>query len=212
MKKKSRKSNIRKAAGTGFLKAGAIVIAIAMTLGAGVLKLSDVGDDEILDAVNPPYVIEDTLDLPPEPVVEADVPEKKEREKMGLSAGSILLYIGGWLVSALAWLLKKFMGPVAARVIGWIIFAAVVFGAIFFALKKAFPDLKLKDLIPTKTTVLACIAVAAVIALGELAIHFYGSGYSMPVQFFAMIGGLVIVLVVFNTCSNIAMKIPLREA
>ena len=211
MKMKSKKSS-KKNSNNALLRAGAVVIALAMTLGAGALKLAGADDDEVFDAVNPPYVVEEALDLPPEPLVQTNVPEKKEREKQGLSVGSVLLYLGGWLVSALAWLLKKFMGPVAARIIGWVLFAAVVLGAIFFALKKAFPDLKLKDIIPAKTTVLACIAIAAVIALGELTIHFLGSEYSMPVQCFALIGGLIIVLLVFNACSNIAVKLPLKEA
>ena len=202
----------KKSSNNILLKTGAVAIALVMAVGAGALKLSETGNDEMLEAVNPPYVIEESLDLPPKSFADADVPVKKEREKKGLSAGSIVLYLGGWIISALAWLLKKFMGPVAARILGWIIFAAVVLGVIFFALKKAFPDLRLKDIIPAKTTVLACISIAAVIALGELAIHFLGSEYSMPVQCFALIGGMLIVLFVFNACSNIAVKLPFKEA
>lgn len=209
---KKNKSKNKKSSGNSFIKVGALVIAVAMTLGAGALKLQEADNDEILDAVNPPYVVEEVMDLPPDPVVEVQVPVKKEREKQGISVGGILLYIGGWILSALAWLLGKIMGPLAARILGWIIFAAVVIGAIIFVLKKAFPDLKLKDLIPTKTAALAALSIAAVIAVGELIIHFYGSAYSFPVQCFAFIAGLVIVLLVFNVCSNIAMKLPLTEA
>lgn len=212
MKKNNSKSKKKKSISTGLLKTGAVVIALAMTLGAGLLKLSDTNNDEVLDAVNPTYVIEEPLDLPPEPVADIQVPEKKEREKQGLPVGGVFLYIGGWLISAFAWLLGKIMRPLAARTIGWIIFAAAVIGTIAFILKKAFPDLKLKDLIPTKTAVFAGLSIAAVIAVGELIIHLYGSDCSFIVQCFSLAAGLVIILLVFNVCSNIAMKFPLKEA
>ena len=68
MKKKQNKKH-KKSSGNAVLRAGAVVIAIAMTLGAGVLRLSDSGKDEMLKAVKPSYVIEDTMDLPPEPAM-----------------------------------------------------------------------------------------------------------------------------------------------
>lgn len=212
MKKNKSKSKNKKNAGTGFLKAGAIVIAVAMTLTAGVLKLSDVSNDEKLDAVTPTYVVEETVELPPEPVIEVQMPEQKEREKKKISVDSILLYVGGWLISALSWLLGKFVGVAAARALGWILFVVVIIAAIIYALKKAFPDFSLKDIIPTRVGVIAVLAVAAVIAIGELVIHFYGSAYSLPIQCFALLGGMLIVLFVFNMCSNIALKLPLKDA
>lgn len=214
-KKKTTSEKIRKAAsikGAGLLRTGALVIAVVMAVGASsVLHLNKPAEEELNEALEPSYTVEQVMDMPPEPVAEAPVEKKAERKKENISAGSIFMYVAGYAVSFLASLLGKFAGPIAARITSWVIFAAVVFGVLCYALKRAFPDVQLKQLLPAKSTALAFLAIAAVIAVCELINYLYGSGYSVFVSCLAFALGLVIILVFYSLCAAAATRLPVKE-
>ena len=112
---------------------------------------------------------------PPETVVQAEPEEPIAEEKRGFKAwvqklplavrGAVVLPLYG-IGAAVTHLFGAFfsgvMAPVLASILKWVIFAAVIWGAIVIVLKLLFPDIPLKKLLSPKLFLYVLLGVAAV--------------------------------------------------
>lgn len=185
-------------------KVGAAVLAVSLAVNvAGILLAPDQPDSaELNAALTPSYVIEESVDIAPS-ADDAAVSDQEDEEKKHkkISAYSIFAYIAGCIVSFVSSLLLTVLTPIATTVIGWAIFAAAVFGAIILGLKKAFPDVPLKELLSKKNVCIIGIFIAAVIALCEV-FAYYFRDYMIYFKIAAYIAGIIFVVYEFNKISS----------
>ena len=185
-------------------KLSAAVLAVTLTVNvAGILLAPDQPDSaEINAALTPSYVIEESVDMAPSADdATVDDQEDEEKKQKKISAYSIFAYIAGCIVSFVSSLLLTVLTPIATTVIGWVIFAAAVFGAIIIGLKKAFPDVPLKELLTKKNVCIIGIFIAAVIALCEVFAYYYRD-YMIWFKIAAYAAGIIFVVYEYNKISN----------
>ena len=193
-----------------FKKIEAAVLAVSLAVNvAGVLLSSDEPTNgELNAALTPSYVVEESVDLSPAVDDDATVDDQEDEEKKQkkISAYSVFMYIAGCIVSFASSLLLSFLTPLATTVLGWVIFAAAVFGAIIIGLKKAFPDIPLKELLTKKNVCIIGIFIAAVIVICEL-LAYYFRDYIIYVKIGAYVAGIIFVVYEFNhICEGISEK------
>ena len=177
-------------------KAGAAVLAVSLAVNvAGVLLSSDEPTgSELNAALTPSYVVEESVDMAPS-ADDATVNDQEDEEKKQkkISAYSVFVYLFGSILSFAASLTLKLLTPLAMTVLGWVIFAAAVFLAIIIGLKKAFPDVPLRELLTGKNVFAILIFIAAIIVLCTLFDHYYHQ-YVIYIKLFAFVCGLILVV------------------
>lgn len=177
-------------------KMGSVAIALALICNALVLIKDDPAQSEdALKNAEPAYVIEETVDEMPSPVdIIIEDEEDKKKQKQSISVKSIVSYVLGSLASFAVSLLGKLLTPIGAKILGWVIFAAAVFLAIVLALKKAFPDTPIKEILKPKNIAGISCSVLGVIALVE-ALKYWFKKYQAAFSVLAIGLGAVIAAV-----------------
>ena len=187
-----------------FTKFGVAVLALALV--ANVVGLANApgssADEEVQAALTPPYVIEESIEMPPEAAdIVLEEEEDKQKQKKTISAGSIFIHVLGWIASLCTGLLGKLLTPLLCKVIGWLIFAAAIFAAIVFALKKVFPDKSIKEILSKKNVLLIILSILAVIAICEV-LGYYFEDFVLAVKLVALLLGAVLILTAFSKVKN----------
>ena len=192
-------------------KIGAAVLSAAVALNAAGMTDADLNlDADAAEMLSPDTVIEEVVPMPDGLADFATDAEDEEEEKRTFSVGSILTYVAGSVVSLLAWLLKTPLTPLASTIVGWVILAAAVLGAIGIALKKAFPNLPLSKIVNKKTGAIVVCSIVLLIVACEM-IGFYWEDILRWLRIFAVIGGGVIFFVAVHKIKK-AFRRPKAKA
>ncbi len=173
--------------------AAASVLALGLAAGAAVNSVNPEKALSERDLI-PPYVVEETVDLPPitDELILDDEKKEKVKKQSAFSFYSAFVYIVGGVVSLFSGLAGLFGVPVIGRILVWIVFAAVVYLAIIIAVKKAFPDIPLRELFSKKNAVLIGLLIVLLIAAAEVAMY-YGARFVLYIKLAVLIAGALIV-------------------
>ena len=187
--------------------AGAVLLALTLAVNiAGVLIAERPDDATLSAALTPAYVVEETIDMPPAPTdVLSEEDEEDERKNRKITVSGIAFYILSGAFSMFVGLMKDFvvpavftiMSPLMMTILSWVLFAVAIFGAIIIALKTAFPDVPLKELLSKKNIFWITVFIIAVIVFCEV-IGYYLKDYMGYTKAGAFIAGLVFVVAEFN--------------
>lgn len=187
--------------------AGAVLLALTLAVNiAGVLIAERPDDATLSAALTPAYVVEETIDMPPAPTdVLSEEDEEDERKNRKITVSGIAFYILSGAFSMFVGLMKDFvvpavftiMSPLMMTILSWVLFAVAIFGAIIIALKTAFPDVPLKELLSKKNIFWITVFIIAVIVFCEV-IGYYLKDYMGYIKAGAFIAGLVFVVAEFN--------------
>lgn len=197
-----------------FTKVGVAILALALVANVvGLVNTPDnSADEDVQAALSPSYVIEETVEMPPSAadiVLEED--EDKQKQKQQVSAGSILVYLLGWIATLCTGFLGKLLTPLMTKVLGWVIFAAAVFIAIVIALKKAFPEKKLKEILSGKNVFLIILFILAIIAICEV-LGYYFKDFVLAVKLLALLLGAILIGIAFSKIRNRLNALPKLSA
>ncbi len=207
---KNKKTN-RSLAEDAKTKIGAAVLSAAVALNAAGMTDADLNfDGDAAQTMMPDTVIEEVVPMPADAGDIVPDADDEEEEKRTFSVGSVLTYVAGSVASLLAWLLKTPLTPVASSIIGWVILAAAILGAIGIGLKKAFPNLPLSKIVNKKTGAIVVCAIVLLIVSCEV-VGFYWEDILRWVRIGAVVLGGVLVFVVIRKVKK-AFRKPKKAA
>lgn len=156
---------------------------ISVITGVGVNAVFDSPKEIIMSDVPDPTPIVRTYEPeePPEVEAEAEPEAPVTEEKRGVKEwikglplavrGAVVLPlygIGAGVTHVLGLFFSGVMAPVLASILKWIVFAAVIWGAIAAVLKLLFPDIPLKKLLSPRLFLYVLLGVAAVQILDKV--------------------------------------------
>jgi len=184
---------------SGKLASAILIIAvIANLIGVAAYQNSPVEKEYIA----PPYVVEECIDMPPsydEIVLEDD--KEKQIKPRRISIWSIASLVVSWIIDTVAnifpHVLSAVLTPLGVKVLGWGVFAAGIVVSLVSALKKAFPNVPLKELLSKKRVSIVLLLTAVIILLCEIAL-FYFKKWMLVIKIAALILGLVLLISSFN--------------
>lgn len=195
-------------------KVSAAVLSAAIALNAAGMDDADLNLDSEMDAaLSPAFVAEEIVDMPAGIDDDFDDAEEgEERKQSKFSVGSVITYLAGSMASLLTFLLHTPLTPLASKILGWVVFAAAVFGAVCFGLKKAFPNLPLKKVFNGKTIGITFLFVLVIIAGCEV-VGFYHDEIVLALRIAAIVlGGVLVFAVVRKVKKTFGKLKPAAEA
>ncbi len=181
--------------------------ALAIAVAANVISPANYKTPEItLDDIQPSYVIEETIDLPPaadDELLLTD--EDKQKKSARISITSIFSFIASWLLGTIAVAFPKLAAPVftplGTKIFSWALFALGIVLAIIIALKKAFPNTPLKEMLTGKRLLAILLLTAVIIAACEVALY-YLQKYVLVIKIVSLFLGLALIIIAYKKIKN----------
>ena len=193
-------------------KAAAVAIAAAIAAGGAAAAETPIDYQDIQQ----PVAIVRTIDDAQDAVSQDDDSKKVQQKESRITVGKILLAplyaVGVVLMKLFDLFVSVVLTPIAAVALKWVLFAAIVIGALALCLKIAFPDVPLGKMLTKKGILFILVSTAIVSAACEIIPVFAPDTY--PWMFALRIaGGLAIMLPVFITVLGVVGKYrKLKEA
>ena len=175
-------------------KIGAAVLSVAIAAGAAGAPDAEALEQGTQELLSPGFAAVETVDMPAGPE-DVSFEDEEDEEKQKFSLGSVLTYAAGAILSFLTFLLNTPLGPVASKIVSWVILAAAVFGAVAIGLKKAFPNLPLSKVLSPKTALVTVFGILVLIAACEI-IGYYREEIVLALKIGAIVLAGVLVIVV----------------
>jgi len=152
--------------------------------------------------VAPPYVVEECIDLPPtsnEIIVDDD--KEKQPKSNRISILSLSYFIASWLIDTVMnifpHILSAVLTPLGVKALGWILFAGGIILSLIKALKKAFPDMPLKELLSKKRLIIILLLTVAIIIACEIALY-YLKKWMLVIKIAALILGMILLICTYQ--------------
>lgn len=204
----ARRKHRRQEGGHGaraLIKLGAVITTAALVVNiASLVHSKSIDMDRAQAALNAPAAVEEIVFVPPE--LDSGKKDDAEKEETARPVAGVLTYAIGAVLSFFARSALQIFSPVIGNIISWLIFAAAVFAAVIIAMKKAFPGVPLKELLPKKSLAAIFAATAALIAGYELAVY-YKPELIQSMRIAVLIAGAAFSLIAFLRLRDRALEI-----